>query len=86
MAQNDSSKITIAHLLTTLALLLSGVTFINDLTTEVAKQRVEVDNISHRLDRETDIAASGRNRLAHVIEKLDVKLDKILDTLTRDRN
>jgi hypothetical protein len=53
------------------------------LTTEVAKQRVEVDNISHRLDRETDIAATGRNRLAHVIEKLDGKLDKILERVSR---
>jgi peptidoglycan hydrolase CwlO-like protein len=86
MAQNDNSKVTIAHLLTTLALLLSGVTFINDLTTEVAKQRVEVDNIAHRMDREIDIATSGRGQLSHAIEKLDGKLDKILDTLTRDRN
>jgi len=74
MAQNENSKITIAHLLTTLALILSGVTFINDLTTEVAKQRVEVDNMENRLDRETAIASTGRNRLSHVIEKLDIKL------------
>lgn len=81
----ENNRITIAHVLTTLALIISGITFLNDLTTEVAKQRVEIDHIDMRLSREIVIATDGRDQLAHRFDKLDVKIDKILEALTRQR-
>jgi hypothetical protein len=83
MPNSGNQRVTIAHLLTTLALIISGVSFINDLTTEVAKQRVEIDNIDFRISREIIIASNGRNQLSHDIEKLDGKLDKILERVSR---
>lgn len=83
MPNSGNQRVTIAHLLTTLALIISGVSFINDLTTEVAKQRVEIDGINTRLDREIIIATGGRTALERSIDKLDAKLDKILERVSR---
>jgi len=74
-----SKSISIGHLMTTLAVVLSGVLYVGDIDTQVQTQAVEIKAIRDAQSHERKITESMFSRLREDMKSIGEKLDKLID-------
>jgi len=78
MDKTTESKINFTHLLTTVALLVGGFSFIFELRESLAVQKLEVGQLESRLNRAETRNQEDFSQIMDSIGRLEQKLDMIL--------
>ena len=74
-----SKSISIGHLMTTLAVVLSGFVYISDIDTQVQKQGVQIQAMRDSQSAERQVTESMFNRLREDMKSINTKLDKLIE-------
>ena len=74
-----SRSISLSHMLTTVALVVSGVIYVGDIDTKVEKQGVQIESMQREISQQRDDTKEMFDTLRDDMKGIDRKLDKLID-------
>ena len=74
-----SRSISLSHMLTTVALVVSGVIYVGDIDTKVEKQGVQIESMQREISQQRDDTKEMFDTLRDDMKGIDKKLDRLID-------
>ena len=74
-----SRSISLSHMLTTVALVISGVIYVGDIDTKVEKQGVQIESMQREISQQRDDTKEMFDTLRDDMKGIDKKLDRLID-------
>ena len=74
-----SRSISLSHMLTTVALVISGVVYVGDIDTKVEKQGIQIESLQKEVERQRDDTKQMFGQLRDDMKGIDQKLDKLIE-------
>ena len=74
-----SRSISLSHMLTTVALVISGVVYVGDIDTKVEKQGVQIESLQREVEKQRDDTKQMFGQLRDDMKGIDTKLDRLID-------